>query len=214
MSDASPLLEEPWADLARQRDASKLGIWIFLASEVLFFGALFLGYSVYRYQHPAAFLAAARETNIWYGTANTFVLLTSSLTMAIAAQAADANAGFRRTIRWCLTATALLGLAFLVIKGFEYKEDIEERLLPGPDFKLALPAAQIFFAFYWTTTAVHAVHLTIGIALVTRLAWIGFRHKVPLEGNPQLQVTALYWHLVDIIWIFLYPLLYLPGRNQ
>lgn len=214
MSDASPLLHEPWSRLTTQREAGKFGIWIFLGSEVVFFGALFLGYSVCRYQNPAAFIAAARETNIWYGTANTFVLLTSSLTMAMAAQASDARVGLRRVILWSLALTALLGVAFLVIKGFEYEEDIDKGLVPSASFKLALPAAQIFFAFYWTTTAVHAVHLSIGIALVVRLWLVGLRRKAPLDGNPQLQVTALYWHLVDLVWIFLYPILYLPGRAQ
>jgi cytochrome c oxidase subunit 3 len=113
-----------------------------------------------------AFAAAGRETNIWYGTINTAILLTSSLTMAMASQAAASNEGLRRLILWCLAATAALGLAFLVVKGFEYREDIEKHLVPGTHFGLKQPTAQLFFGLYWIVTGVHAVHLTIGIVMV------------------------------------------------
>jgi cytochrome c oxidase subunit 3 len=211
VSDAA-LLKEPWSALARQREGATLGIWIFLASEILFFGALLLTYTIYRVSDPAAFAAAARETNVWYGTVNTAVLLTSSLTMAMASQAAATGADFRRLVIWCLAATAAFGLAFLVIKGFEYKEDLDKHLWPGTHFALVQPPAQIFFALYWILTGVHGIHLTIGIVLVSRLCILGALGRVPLARNPQIEVTALYWHLVDVIWIFLYPLIYLPGR--
>ena len=212
MSEASALLKEPWSELSRQREGATFGVWVFLASEVLFFGAMILTYTMYRVANLHAFEVAARETDVWYGTINTAVLLTSSLTMAMASQAASAKAGFRRLIVWSLVATAAFGVAFLVVKGFEYKEDIEHHLVPGAQFALKEPAAQIFFSLYWVMTGVHAVHLTIGIALVSRLAYLGYRARMPLEDNPEVEVTALYWHLVDIIWIFLYPLIYLPGR--
>lgn len=211
MSDAA-LVKEPWSALPRQREGATLGIWIFLASEILFFGALLLTYTIYRASDPASFAAAARETNVWYGTTNTAVLLTSSLTMAVAAQAAATGARFRRLIVWCLAATAALGLAFIVIKGFEYKEDFDKHLWPGVGFALPERLAQIFFALYWILTGVHAAHLSIGIGLVSRLCLLGARGRIPLACNPQIEVTALYWHLVDVIWIFLYPLIYLPGR--
>jgi cytochrome c oxidase subunit 3 len=214
VSDAPALLKEPWRDLTRQREGAIFGIWVFLASELLFFGSLLLTYTVYRIGDPQAFAAAARETDIWYGTINTAVLLTSSLTMAVAAQGAEAQANFRRLIVWCLAATAALGLAFAVIKGFEYAEDIEKNLVPGPDFALKQPAAQIFFALYWVLTGIHAIHLSIGIVLVGRLCILGALGRMQLRDNPEVEVTALYWHLVDVIWIVLYPLIYLPGRSS
>jgi cytochrome c oxidase subunit 3 len=212
MSETTDLLKEPWEYFQRQRDAGKFGIWVFLASEMLFFGALILTYTVCRVDHVAAFAAAGRETNIWFGTINTAILLTSSLTMAMASQAAASGAELRRLILWCLSATAALGLAFLVVKGFEYREDIEKHLVPGADFALKQDGAQLFFGLYWLITGVHAVHLTIGIILVGRLTALGYWKAFSLHDNPEIEVTGLYWHLVDIIWIFLYPLIYLPGR--
>ncbi|MBM0206752.1 cytochrome c oxidase subunit 3 [Micromonospora sp. STR1s_5] len=212
MSETSALLKEPWESFERQKEAGKFGIWIFLASEVLFFGALLLTYAVYRLGNLQAFAAAGRETNISYGTINTGILLTSSLTMAVASQAAAAKAGFRRLVIGCLAGTAALGIAFLVVKGFEYKEDIDKHLVPGVHFALKQAAAQIFFGLYWLVTGIHAIHLTIGIVMVSRLAFLGWRRKLVLDDNPELEVTGLYWHLVDIVWIFLYPLIYLPGR--
>ncbi|MEN3288125.1 MAG: cytochrome c oxidase subunit [Bradyrhizobium sp.] len=214
MSDEGALLREPWFDFGRQREAGKFGIWVFLSSEMLFFGALLLTYTVCRIEHPEAFAAAGRETNIWYGTINTAVLLTSSLTMAMASQAAASPAPLRRLVLCCLFATAVLGLAFIVIKGFEYKEDIDKHLVPGAGFALPQAGAQLFYGLYWLVTGVHAVHLSIGIALVGRLFWVFYRHELPTRENPELEVTALYWHLVDIVWIFLYPLIYLPGRTS
>ncbi|MGO4572630.1 cytochrome c oxidase subunit 3 family protein [Microvirga sp. 2TAF3] len=210
MSHSPAILKEPWRDLTRQRESATFGIWVFLASELLFFGALLMTYTVYRIENPQAFAAAARETNIWYGTINTAVLLTSSLTMAVAAQGAER--GWRRLAVWCLAATAGLGLAFGILKGFEYAEDIRKSLVPGPNFALHDAAAQLFFALYWTMTGLHAIHLTIGIALVGRLCLLGALGRIVLRGNPQVEVTALYWHLIDVIWIILYPLLYFPGR--
>lgn len=212
MNNESALLREPWLDFGRQREAGKFGIWVFLASETLFFGALMLTYTVCRIEHPGAFAVAGRETNIWYGTINTAVLLTSSLTMAMAAQASEAPRRKGRLVLACLLFTAMLGLAFIVIKGFEYKEDIDNQLVPGAGFSLSEPAAQLFYGFYWLVTGVHAIHLSIGIALVTRLFWVLLRRELPAKDNPEIEVTALYWHLVDIVWIFLYPLIYLPGR--
>jgi cytochrome c oxidase subunit III len=212
VSAAEDLLKEPWAHFERQKDAALFGIWLFLASEVLFFGALMLTYTVYRIGNPEAFAAAGRETNIVFGTMNTAILLTSSLTMAMASQAASAAQGLRRLVAWCLVATALLGLAFLVVKGFEYREDFEKRLIPGSNFGLKENAAQLFYALYWLVTGVHAVHLSIGIVLVSRLALLVGRGAVPADENPQIEVTGLYWHLVDVVWIFLYALIYLPGR--
>jgi cytochrome c oxidase subunit III len=212
MSETTGLLKEPWQYFDRQREAGTFGIWVFLASEMLFFGALILTYTVCRIDHPSAFAAAARETNIWYGTINTAILLTSSFTMAVASQAAASEQRLRNLILWCLSATAALGLAFLVVKGFEYKEDIEKHFVPGAHFALKQTCAELFYGLYWLITGVHAVHLTIGIVLIARLTWLGYSNRLQLDANPEIEVTGLYWHLVDIIWIFLYPLIYLPGR--
>jgi cytochrome c oxidase subunit III len=205
------VLRAPWKELARQREGATFGIWVFLASELLFFGSLLLLYTAYRVANPDVFIAAGRETDLWYGTVNTAVLMTSSLTMAVAAQAAEAD--MRRLTIWCLGGTILLGLMFLVFKGFEYAEDIEKNLVPGVDFALQEPAAQIVFALYWIMTAIHAIHLTVGLGLVGRLAIFGALRRIQLRDNPEVEVTALYWHLVDAIWIILYPLIYLMGRS-
>jgi cytochrome c oxidase subunit 3 len=209
MTDQSPAIREPWDALAAQKQAATFGIWVFLVSELLFFGAIFLCYGYLRILHPSAFEEASRHTNVVFGTLNTAILLTSSLTMVLAARSADIKVKSATVL--CLGLTAALGLAFLVVKGFEYKEDIDEGLVPGAHFVLAAVAARMFFSVYWTVTAVHAVHLVIGIVAVARLTIDVYREKLPLR-SPQYEVTALYWHLVDIIWILLYPLLYLGGR--
>jgi cytochrome c oxidase subunit 3 len=155
-------------------------------------------------------MIAARETDIFYGTLNTIILLTSSLTMAVAER--GAQAGLRRTALWCLGLTVLLGTAFLVCKGFEYRDDIAKGLVPGPGFPLQPAQTQIFWAFYWVMTAVHAIHLTIGIGVVTTVMVLLWRASVPPE-SPTFEGVALYWHLVDVIWVILFPLLYLVGRT-
>lgn len=210
MSGVAGALREPWHSLSRQREAAAFGIWLFLASELLFFGGMLLAYGVCRFLQPQGFLEAARHTNVVFGTANTLVLLTSSFCMAIASEAG--KSGLRRLAIAGLSGTLALGLAFLVIKGFEYREDIGEHLLPGPSFALSRPGAELFFSLYWLMTGVHAIHLSIGMILIGRLTLVGVRRELPLT-SPEIQVTALYWHLVDIIWIVLYPLLYLGGRS-
>jgi cytochrome c oxidase subunit 3 len=209
MSETDAALHEPWPSLARQSEAVSFGVWTFLASEVLFFGGLFLCYVVYRNLYPEAFHTAAKETEVFYGTLNTAVLLTSSLTMAVASRSAEE--GFRRMTLWCLTATVLLGLAFLVSKGFEYRSDIEKGLIPGPGFPLHPAETQIFWAFYWVATGVHAIHLTVGIGIVSVATTLLYSKRLPLSGST-FEGIALYWHLVDIIWIILLPLIYLIGR--
>jgi cytochrome c oxidase subunit 3 len=210
MSDASSALREPFEHLSRQREAVSLGVWAFLASEVLFFGGLFIGYAVYRHLYPLAFVTAAKETDIVYGTLNTGILMTSSLTMAVAARAAEHN--IRRMAIACLLATAALGCAFLVVKGFEYHDDTTKGLVPGAHFPLRPAETQIFWAFYWVMTGVHAIHLIVGVGVVTTVTVLLIRESVEPE-SPMFEGIALYWHLVDIIWVVLLPLLYLIGRN-
>ncbi|SEM57138.1 cytochrome c oxidase subunit 3 [Sphingomonas gellani] len=201
-------LQEPWATAERQRVAVQFGMWLFLATETLFFGGLFLTYAVARFSHPAGFVAAAREAEAMFGTINTVVLLTSSLTMAIAERAVrEALVPLARAM---FAATLMLGVAFLVVKGFEYRSDIVKHLVPGPEFTLSQTGASQFWAFYWTATGVHACHMLIGLGVVTRMLLIP---AADLPGrSTTAEGSALYWHLVDLIWVILYALIYLVGR--
>lgn len=208
---AAEALHEPWRSLRRQREGTSFGTWVFLGSEIMMFGGLILAYAVNRALHPDAFAAGGKETSIIYGTVNTAVLLTSSLTMAVGSEAA--RAGLRRLALRTLLATIALGCAFLAIKGFEYNEDIAKGMIPGPEFPVEEPAAQIFWAFYWIMTALHALHLTVGIGLVSTFTYQYWRLE-RAHQSPAFEGIALYWHLVDIIWVFLYPLFYLMGRNS
>lgn len=203
---------EPFAGFDRQREAARFGLWVFLASEALLFGALILCYAVYRFLYPAAFQQAGAETNVWLGTANTAILLTSSATMATAVRAGPE--GLRRTVLAGLGLTAALGMAFLAVKGLEYREDIHEHLLPGsPLFPVRAPQAQVFFSFYWLLTGLHAVHLTVGIGAILVVARLVARGAVDWTRTGLLAGLGLYWHLIDVVWIVLYPLLYLVGRG-
>ena len=209
---SSDALREPFFRLARQHQSAVFGIWLFLGTEVLFFGGMFAGYSVYRFLYPDAFLAAGHETNIYYGSVNTFILLVSSFFMAAGEIAA--REGLTRFARICFPLTAVLGMMFLILKGFEYNDDLEKHLFPGPGFPLPENGAVIFWAFYWVMTFVHASHLTAGIAAVIRLQILSRNHPEWLRDSPSAKVTALYWHFVDAIWVVLFPLLYLAGRSS
>ena len=206
----SEALREPWDSLRRQREAASFGTWVFLTSEAMLFAALMLVLAANRALYPDAFAAAGRETNIWFGTVNTAVLLTSSLAMAVGAKAAQAR--LRGLALGGMALTVALGAAFMAIKGFEWHEDIVEHLVPGPGFKLDDPPAQIFFALYWIMTGLHGLHVSGGLCVIGFLAWQAWRHRRPL-GSPAFEAAALYWHLVDVVWVFLYPLLYLGGRS-
>jgi cytochrome c oxidase subunit III len=209
VSDSTSILREPWPNVERQRHGAAFGIWVFLATEMLFFGGLFLMYAVYRTLHPEAFHLASHETDILYGTTNTFILLTSSLIITMAERAAAGEQ--RRLAVTCLLATAALGMAFLAVKGFEYREDIAKGLLPVPAFPLHPPSTQLFWGLYWVMTGVHAIHLAIGVGVVLVLATLIGRRVVPLR-TPASEVVSLYWHFVDVVWVTLFALIYLPGR--
>jgi cytochrome c oxidase subunit 3 len=201
-------LNEPWRTAERQRVATLFGMWSFLATETLFFGGIFLFYAASRWAQPAGFVAGAREADAIFGSANTVILLTSSLTMAIGERAV--REGLVSLARSMFALTIALGLGFLTVKGFEYHQDITEHLIPGPHFKLHQPGASQFWSFYWTVTVVHAIHLTIGLGVVVRLLLIP-RDRLASRSTTA-EGSALYWHLVDVVWVFLYPMIYLTGR--
>ncbi|HEX8989792.1 MAG TPA: cytochrome c oxidase subunit 3 [Rhodocyclaceae bacterium] len=195
------------ASLAGRRAA--LGMWVFLATELMFFGPLFFGYGYGRLAFPDAFAAASRHTEVLLGGINTAVLLVSSALMACAVDALEA--GKARASRRLLLATATLGAAFLAIKGIEYAHDIERGLLPGGASPLD-SGGRIFFLLYYAMTGVHAVHLLIGVGVALAFGFGGGR-VAALSEPGHLRVAGLYWHFVDAIWIFLYPILYLVGRS-
>jgi cytochrome c oxidase subunit III len=200
-----------YAEPGQVRETVTLGMWAFIATEVLFFGALIAAYFNYRIWMGTEFIAAARMTKVALGTVNTAVLLTSSATMAMAVTSYQ-RGGRRAPVLW-LAATALLGLAFIFIKAFEYSLEYQEHLVPALNFDLARHGgvAEIFFMFYFCATGLHALHLLIGIAIVTWLAiWIG-SGRIDRSGSTT-RLIGLYWHFIDIVWIFLFPLIYLAGR--
>jgi cytochrome c oxidase subunit 3 len=211
MANPASALAEQFDDLPQQHEASIIGMWTFLATEVLFFGGMFMSYIVYRDAYPEAFAEASRHTLVVYGTINTAILLTSSLTVALAVHAAQQNR--LRALFHFLLATVFLGCCFLVLKGFEYHQDLDDHLWPGLHFNKELPPqAQIFWFLYWTMTGLHALHVTVGIGLLSVMAWLARRAKFSATYYNPVDVSALYWHFVDIVWIFLYPLLYLINR--
>ena len=207
-------LAHQFDSLAQQQEAATLGMWVFLVTEVLFFGGLFVTYTVYRWWYPDAFVAASRELLIWAGTTNTAVLITSSLTMALAVHAAQA--GERRSLMAFLAATMLLGTAFLGIKAFEYYTEFAAHHVPGPGFQFEADQfrhAQIFFSLYFLMTGLHALHMIVGLALMAVMLWLSWRRTITAEYYTPIEISGLYWHFVDIVWIFLFPLLYLIGRH-
>src|SRR5690348_4718680 len=212
MPEARPAFQ--FVDLRQQHDVAQLGIWVFLATEVLFFGGLILAYCVYRSAYPAAFAEAARHTKIVIGTANTALLLTSSFLVAWAVSATRLRESrFAALLLW---GAAVLGLVFVALKGVEYSREYQEHLLPG--FGFDFPGAQahqvhLFFAFYIVATGLHAVHVAVGIVV---LLIVGLRARERAYSdvyNSPVVVAGLYWHFVDLVWIFLFALIYLPGRS-
>jgi cytochrome c oxidase subunit 3 len=206
-------------NLEHQHETTTLGMWVFLATEVLIFGALFTGYAAYRSWYPASFEAASRHLNLMIGGVNTVVLLTSSLTMALAVR--SAQLGRRRALVALLISTALLGTTFMALKAVEYYTDYLERLVPGLAFNPeewrhppVNPAqVQLFLIFYYVMTGLHAVHLTVGIVIIAVLAAMAGRNAFSPEHYTSVEIWGLYWHFVDIVWIFLLPLLYLIGTR-
>ena len=206
---------EHFDNLAQQSRAATLGIWLFLATELMFFGPLFFAYIYGRLYFPQAFADAGGHTDVVLGTLNTVILLTSSLCMANAVEAV--NAGDARVGRALLLLTASLGVAFLAIKGFEYWQEWQEGLVPGRGSWLGA-GGQFFFLLYFAMTGVHAVHLAIGIAAALFFArdlgaGSGAARAARAVRAERVRIAGLYWHFVDAIWVILYPILYLLGRH-
>jgi cytochrome c oxidase subunit 3 len=205
-----PKQQHHFHSMEQQLEASILGMWIFLVTEIMFFGGLFMAYIVYRYMYPEAWIDASNHLNVWMGAGNTGVLIISSLTMALAVR--SAQVGSRRGQIVNLILTILLGTTFLVVKYFEYAEKFEHHLVPGPSFDPALaPPEQIFFALYFIMTGIHALHMVVGIGLMSVILWMAWRGRFSPAYYGPVEVSGLYWHFVDIVWIFLFPLLYLLG---
>ncbi|MBV8214087.1 MAG: cytochrome c oxidase subunit 3 [Verrucomicrobia bacterium] len=212
MSNHRAILYEHFSDIEQQRETSAAGIWVFIASEIMFFGALILAFSVYRFNYPQAFSEGAQQLNVVLGAINTGVLFTSGLTMSLAAAANKMGARFLTLL--LLLATAVLGAAFLAIKAFEYHEDWIKGLFPGESFHWTgsdSPQVQLFFLLYFIMTGFHAVHLIVGIGLILVVAWLVLRGWIHEEHFMPLEVAGIYWHFVDMVWIFLFTLLYLLG---
>jgi cytochrome c oxidase subunit 3 len=214
-TENSALLEVQFENIEQQRETSALGMWLFLASEIMFFGGLFLAYCVYRHLHPQSFTAASSRLNWMMGSINTVVLLSSSLTAALAVRAASLRqAG---AVRVFLFLTVILGAAFLTIKGFEYHADYQEGLIPGASFSYTATQldvqpreVEMFFMLYFIMTGVHAFHMIIGIVSFIILISKSLRNSLTVQT---VENVCLYWHFVDVLWIFLFPLLYLVGHH-
>ena len=213
-------LAHQFEDLDQQQDADSLGIWIFLATEVMFFGGLFAGYAMLRWVYFAAFRGGSHLLDVRLGAANTVVLITSSLTMALSVR--SAQTGNRRALALFLILTMILGGVFLGVKAYEYNQKFVEHIVPSLDWApqgevlahLApggLNHAQLYFFFYFVMTGLHALHLIVGMALLLWLVLRARKGSFTSAYFAPVEVVGLYWHFVDIVWIFLFPLLYLIG---
>lgn len=221
-------LAHQFDDLEQQHEASNFGMWIFLATEIMFFGGMFAGYTIYRHEYFTSFAAGSHLLNWRFGATNTAVLICSSLTMALAVHAAQT--GKRKALVTFLILTILLGMAFLGIKlTFEWSRDWTENLIPGEliaghpfapsgevlkqlqEAHADLPHVELFMFFYFALTGFHALHMVVGIGLLSVLTVMAWQGRFSPERFNPVEGSGLYWHFVDIVWIFLFPLLYLIG---
>ena len=229
-----PALQHHFDTMAQQKEAAVIGMWVFLLTEILFFGGLFVAYMIYRVWYFDAFAEASRRLSLFWGGLNTAVLIGSSLTMALAVRAAQTN-NRKWTVNW-LILTMLLGCVFLGVKVIEYEDKFANYEVPGPNYNWMyheehLPAGeqhapreltltpqqlqnttQIYFSLYFTMTGLHALHMIIGIGLMMVITWMAWQGRFSSEYYTPVEMSGLYWHFVDIVWIFLFPLLYLVER--
>ncbi len=222
-----PALQHHFENLEQQREAGTLGMWVFLVTEIMFFGGMFLAYTLYRSQYPEAFAIASNHLDIKLGAINTAVLIFSSFTMAMAVY--STQVGKRRAQTIYLLLTIVLGLAFLAIKAVEYYEKYVDNLIPGslipghpfnPDphamhltLGVSMQHVQMFYWIYFAMTGMHALHMIIGVVLLSVILYFSVKGRYSPEYHNPVEVAGLYWHFVDIVWIFLFPLLYLLGRH-
>ena len=206
----SGILAHHFSSLEAQNAAVRLGMWLFLATEILLFAGLFCGYTLYRHQYPEAFAEASRHLDLGLGTLNTVVLITSSFTVAMAIHFARTN---RKNLAvFCLLFTIACALGFLGIKSIEYMHKFQEGALPGPYYafeEVTAPGAPMYFTIYFLTTGLHALHVIIGMSVLIFLTVRTARGRFSANYYTGLELGGLYWHLVDLVWIFLFPLLYL-----
>ena len=230
-----PALQHHFENMEQQREAGTIGMWVFLVTEIMFFGGMFLAYTLYRSFYPMAFASGSNHLDITLGTVNTAVLILSSFTMAMAVY--FTQVGKQRPQVICLALTLILGLTFLGVKAVEYKSKWDDHLIPGRLFagnpfnptvaahgdedphKLHLlegatvRQVEMFYWIYFAMTGMHALHMIIGAGLLTFLLIFSLRGRFDPEYHSPVEVIGLYWHFVDIVWIFLFPLLYLLGRH-
>lgn len=196
----------------QQRDSAKLGLWIFLVTEILLFGGLFVAYAVYRAWNPDMFYNAHKALDLTLGTVNTIILISSSLTMALAIRSIQLD---RKEVSWYfLLATFALALAFLVIKYFEYSHKIHLGQLPGKFYTytgIEGHNPHIFFTIYFTMTGLHALHILGGMSVIGWIAFKMSKNQYSAHYYTPVELAGLYWHFVDLVWIYLFPLLYLIG---
>jgi len=233
-ADHHPALQHQFDSMSQQKEAAVLGMWAFLLTEILFFGGLFMAYMLYRTWYHGAFVAASTSIVLFWGALNTVVLIGSSLTMALAVRAAQTNKR-QATVNW-LIATMMLGMVFLGIKVIEYADKFEHHHVPGPNFVWAEPDhepaadgttahvspadaanlqehTQIFFSLYFTMTGLHALHMIVGVVLMCVITWMAWKGRFDEHWYTPVEMSGLYWHFVDIVWIYLFPLLYLIDRS-
>jgi cytochrome c oxidase subunit 3 len=201
-------------------------MWVFLVTEIMFFGGLFLAYLVYRHASPEGFAEASNHLNVIWGGTNTIILIVSSLTMALAVRAAQTSAPPKTQVAW-LVATMILGAAFLGVKVIEYGDKFAHNIVPGPAANVLglidkgpftwtgqYPrAAEMFYSLYFCMTGLHALHMIVGIGIMTVIAIMAWKRQFDATYYTPVEVAGLYWHFVDIVWIFLFPLLYLIGYH-
>ena len=229
MSDSPIALEHPtelqhhFADMDQQKNAASLGMWLFLGTEVMFFGGMFVAYLIYRFWYYNEFAAGSRSISLLLGTVNTVVLICSSLTVALGVRAAQM--GKRKLLVILLLLTMVFGLAFLGIKGVEWYQKYEEHHIPGstfsaddliqkyPGIHIDPQHEQIYFSLYFALTGLHALHMVIGLGIFTVLTYYAWKGRYTPEYHTPIELGGLYWHFVDIVWIYLFPLLYLIDRK-
>ena len=216
---AATALQHHFDNMEQQRVAGTLGMWVFLITEIMFFGGLFTAYVLYRTLNAASFAAGSSGLNVKMGAANTVVLICSSLTMALAVY--YAQTGVRRMQIIFLLVTWALGATFLVVKGFEYAEKFRDNHVPWLNFQwegkmppgASVPSIRMFYWIYFVMTGLHAFHMIIGLGMLGFLIYFAWRGRYTPEYHAPVELGGLYWHFVDIVWIFLFPLLYLLGAN-